>query len=74
MTHTRTLTEPLRGVNTLQQKHLAALANDLCSQVAKDCWSQQHRELSQEIIDRLIDRYPSQHLSGCIGLLINSSS
>ena len=59
MTNTRTLTEPLRGVNALQQNHLAALANDLCSQVAKDCWSQQHRELSQEIIDRLIDRYPS---------------
>ena len=54
----RALTEPLRGVNALQQKHLAALANDLCSQVAKDCWSQQHRELSQQLIDRLIDRYP----------------
>ena len=55
----RTLTESLRGVNTLQQKHFAAWANDLCSQVAKDCWWQQHRELSQEVIDRLIDRYPS---------------
>ena len=55
----RTLTESLRGVNTLQQKHFAARANDLCSQVAKDCWWQQHRELSQEVIDRLIDRYPS---------------
>ena len=55
---TRTLTKSLRGVNTLQQKHLAALANDLCSQVAKDCWSQKHRELSLEVIDRLIDRYP----------------
>ena len=56
---TRTLTESLRGVNTLQQNYLSALANDLCSQVAKDFWSQQHRELSQEIIDRLIDLYPS---------------
>ena len=55
----RTVTESLRGVNTLQQKHFAAWANDLCSQVAKDCWSQQHRELSQQVIDRLIDRYPS---------------
>ena len=58
----RTLTESLRGVNTLQQKYFAARANDLCSQVAKDCWSQQHRELSQEVIDRLIDRYPSPAL------------
>ena len=55
---TRTLTESLRGVNTLQQNYLSALANDLCSQVAKDCWSQKHRELSLEVIDRLIDRYP----------------
>lgn len=54
----RTLTEPLRGVNALQQKHLAALANNLCSQVAKDCWSQQHRELSLQVIDHLIYRYP----------------
>ncbi|QNI98415.1 hypothetical protein SynRS9902_02544 [Synechococcus sp. RS9902] len=58
MTNTRTLTEPLRGANTFQQKHLSALANDLCSQVAKDCWSDKHRDLSLEVIDRLIDRYP----------------
>ena len=58
MLNTRTLTESLRRENSLQQKYLSALANDLCSQVAKDCWSKQHRELSQEVIDRLIDRYP----------------
>ena len=58
MLNTRTLTESLRRENSLQQKYLSTLANDLCSQVAKDCWSKQHLELSQEVIDRLIDRYP----------------
>ena len=73
MTNTRTLTEPLRGVNTLQQKHLAAAANDLCSQVAKIAGlSNTVSCRNNSSINSLIAILP--HQSGCIGLLINSSS
>jgi hypothetical protein len=54
----RTLTQSLRGGNTLQQKHLSALADALCSEVALECWSQKHRDLSEEVIHLLIARFP----------------
>ena len=54
----RTLTESQRGGNTLQQKHLSALAYALCSEIALECWSQKHRDLSEQAIDLIIIRFP----------------
>ncbi len=54
----RTLHKLPRGNDSLQRKHLAALADTLCSEIAQDHWSQHHRDLSEQVIDQLIDRFP----------------
>ena len=54
----RTLTESLRGSNTLQHKHLSDLADALCSEVVLERWSQKHRDLSEQAIDLIITRFP----------------
>jgi hypothetical protein len=53
------LTKSLREVNNLQRKHLSDLADALCSEVALDCLSQKHRDLSEQAIDLLIQANPS---------------
>ncbi len=52
------LTKSLREVNNLQRKHLSDLADALCSEVALDCLSQKHRDLSERAIDLIIARFP----------------
>ena len=54
----RTLTESLRGGNTLQQKHLSALADALCSEIAQEPLDNCPRNFSHQVSDDLIDAFP----------------
>ena len=54
----RTLTESLRGDNTLQQKHLSALADALCSEIAQEPLDNCPRNFSHQVSDDLIDAFP----------------
>ena len=54
----RTLTESLRGDNTLQQKHLSDLADALCIEVAQDHLHNCARNLSNQVSEDLIDAFP----------------
>ena len=54
----RTLTESLRGGNTLQQKHLSTLADALCIEVAQEPLDDCPRNFSHQVSDDLIDAFP----------------
>ena len=54
----RTLTESLRGDNTLQQKNLFDLADTLCSEVAQEYLGDCLRNFSHQVSDDLIDAFP----------------
>lgn len=54
----RTLTESLRGSNTLQQKHLSALADALCIEVVQEPLDDCPRNFSHQVSDDLIDAFP----------------
>ena len=54
----RTLTESLRGDNTLQQKHLSDLADALCSEVAQEHLDDCLHNFSHQVSDDLIDAFP----------------
>ena len=54
----RTLTESLRGGNTLQQKHLSALADALCIEVVQEPLDDCSRNFSHQVSDDLIDAFP----------------
>ena len=53
-----TLPRTHQGTDALTQNQLSLLADALCIEVASDQWAQRHRDLSTQVIDLLIDRYP----------------
>jgi hypothetical protein len=54
----RTLTELLRGGNTLQQNYFSELADALCPEVAQEHQDDCPHNLSPQVSDDLIDVFP----------------